>query len=200
MTRRTTNTPNGEDRQPNGNSRSVVEWRRRLKLKALVYKGGKCLVCQYARCARALTFHHLDPSEKEFNITTSGTCHSWERVRAELDKCVLLCGNCHNELHDGMIDLHPYLQKNRTPEEGAEAVRIAWPTRSKTSPRCACGNHISATAHRCASCATKARSKVMWPSRAELIAMTDTHGFEGAGRALGVTGNGIRRRLRDHPE
>jgi hypothetical protein len=51
-----------------------------------------------------LDFHHLDPLEKDFSI--SSRCTSFEAVRAELDKTVLLCANCHREAHDG---LHPWL-------------------------------------------------------------------------------------------
>lgn len=67
-----------------------------LKKKAIEYKGGKCIKCSYKKCTRALSFHHLDPSQKDFNI---GTSRSWEKIKKELDKCILVCLNCHNELH-----------------------------------------------------------------------------------------------------
>lgn len=71
--------------------------RRELKLKAVEYKGGKCFVCGYNRCVGALDFHHLDPKEKDFTI--SGNSGKWENLQRELDKCVLLCKNCHSEHH-----------------------------------------------------------------------------------------------------
>lgn len=61
-------------------------------------------MCGYNRCTRALGFHHLDPSKKDFGI---GGAHSrsWAVIQAELDKCILVCSNCHDEIHDGMISV-----------------------------------------------------------------------------------------------
>jgi hypothetical protein len=84
--------------RPGSSAEAVNEWRRRTKLRAIEYKGGKCSTCGYDRCVAALAFHHLDPTQKEFRI--GGATRSWERTRAELDKCVLLCANCHAEEHD----------------------------------------------------------------------------------------------------
>lgn len=71
---------------------------REQKEKALKYKGGKCEVCGYSKCSAALEFHHLDPKEKEFSI--GGTnYHKWDDLVPELDKCQLLCANCHREAH-----------------------------------------------------------------------------------------------------
>ena len=71
--------------------------RKRLKFKAIQYKGGKCERCSYNKCQEALEFHHLDSSKKDFNITS--TQKSWDKVKKELDKCSLLCSNCHREEH-----------------------------------------------------------------------------------------------------
>lgn len=79
----------------------------KTKLKAIEYKGGKCIVCGYHKCPNALTFHHIDPSKKSFGI--SGGTRSFEKLKSELDKCVLLCHNCHAELHAGLINLEDYL-------------------------------------------------------------------------------------------
>ena len=74
---------------------------RKMKEKAVEYKGGKCKFCGYKKCLRALQFHHINPSEKDFTI--SGRNWKWEKIIGELDKCILLCANCHSELHDGLI-------------------------------------------------------------------------------------------------
>ena len=68
----------------------------------------------------ALQFHHLDPNEKDFAISKAGTW-AWHRLVKELDKCVLLCGNCHSEVHAGLTDLRDYL----TPEEIEKAIKAA---------------------------------------------------------------------------
>jgi len=69
------------------------------KEKCVEYKGGKCSVCEYDKCNRVLSFHHKDPTTKLFTIS-GNHCRSWEEVKSELDKCDLLCSNCHIELHD----------------------------------------------------------------------------------------------------
>lgn len=76
-----------------------------FKSLAVNYKGGKCINCGYNRCIKALEFHHLDPRAKEFNISTilswrKYTNRSEDELKKELDKCVLLCANCHREAHD----------------------------------------------------------------------------------------------------
>lgn len=75
-----------------------------VKLRALEYKGSRCLLCGYDRCKRALIFHHIDPEGKDFEIG-EGRTRSWEALVKELDKCVLLCSNCHMEVHDGISTL-----------------------------------------------------------------------------------------------
>lgn len=75
-----------------------------LKSRAVEYKNGKCCICGYNRCNRSLDFHHLDPSKKDFSISERKTS-DFEKLKIELDKCVLICKNCHGELHDGIITI-----------------------------------------------------------------------------------------------
>lgn len=70
-----------------------------LKHKAVIYKGGKCEICGYDKCEYALEFHHTDSLEKEFAISHKYN-NSWEKIRDELDKCIMICSNCHREIHD----------------------------------------------------------------------------------------------------
>lgn len=81
-------------------SQAVADWRRRTKLKAVEYKGGCCVKCGYNKSMRALIFHHLDPDKKSFAISQAGITRRWELIKEELDKCELLCANCHAETHD----------------------------------------------------------------------------------------------------
>ncbi len=60
--------------------------------------GAKCLVCGYNKCIDALEFHHLDPSVKEFHLG-EGRSYSIDKIREELKKCILVCRNCHTEIH-----------------------------------------------------------------------------------------------------
>ncbi|SOK58648.1 g371 [Yersinia phage fHe-Yen9-04] len=81
----------------------VNNHRRKKKQMTVDYKGGKCQVCGYNKCLAALDFHHINPLEKDFNISTKFI--SFEKMKSELDKCILLCSNCHREFHDGKLDL-----------------------------------------------------------------------------------------------
>jgi len=64
--------------------------------------GGKCKRCGYDKCAAALEFHHMDPDSKEFGLAQRGETRSLARMIEESMKCVLLCSNCHKELHFGV--------------------------------------------------------------------------------------------------
>ncbi|MEX2253369.1 MAG: helix-turn-helix domain-containing protein [Thermoleophilaceae bacterium] len=95
----------GYYRCPHCRQDRVVAWRQRTKARLVNSAGGECAVCGYSRCARALHFHHLDPSLKEFGLAAKGGCRSFERLTAEAEKCVLLCSNCHAEVEDGVLEL-----------------------------------------------------------------------------------------------
>lgn len=86
-------------------SEAVQKRRDRLKELAVEYTGGNCVICGYNKCIAALEFHHLDSSLKDFGIGYKGYTRSWECVKKELDKCILVCANCHREIHSGLIDI-----------------------------------------------------------------------------------------------
>lgn len=70
---------------------------RKYKEEAVKYKGGKCSKCGFSETLSALEFHHTNPNEKEFGI--SKHMRPLDSIKEELDKCILLCANCHRELH-----------------------------------------------------------------------------------------------------
>jgi hypothetical protein len=75
------------------------------KAKAVAYKGGKCIICNYDRHQNCFDFHHTDPSNKDRDLSfTKLRLQTWEKFKHELDKCILVCRNCHGEIHAG---LHP---------------------------------------------------------------------------------------------
>ena len=65
-------------------------------------KGGCCNLCGYNKCYDALHFHHVDPATKEF-VIAGNHARAWELLIKEVDKCVLVCANCHAEIHAGLI-------------------------------------------------------------------------------------------------
>lgn len=78
--------------------KSNSQRQRNTKRLSIEYKGGKCSICGYDKCVAALDFHHINPEEKDkdyFNMRGGLT----DDLKTELDKCVLLCANCHREVH-----------------------------------------------------------------------------------------------------
>ena len=73
--------------------------RKHVKSKCIEYLGGKCSKCGYNKCHSSLAFHHKDPKTKLFAIGDGSSTRNWCKIQNELDKCILLCHNCHSELH-----------------------------------------------------------------------------------------------------
>jgi hypothetical protein len=78
---------------------AVSRKRRKLKLDIVAYKGGKCQLCGYDKCIAALEFHHKDFNKKEFTLSSKGKTYGLKKLKEEVDKCDLLCSNCHRETH-----------------------------------------------------------------------------------------------------
>ena len=87
-------------------SAAVRLWRQRTKTRIVESFGGKCNICSYNRCQTALELHHLDPSKKNFSFgAIRADPKKWNVIVEELRKCIMLCANCHREVHSGFIDL-----------------------------------------------------------------------------------------------
>lgn len=66
-------------------------------------KGGSCEKCGYKKSSAALSFHHVEPEFKKFNLDIRSLSNrKWEPIVEEFNKCELLCMNCHMELHHGL--------------------------------------------------------------------------------------------------
>ena len=79
-------------------NQKTVSRQRTMKLQAIEYKGSCCQRCGYKRYAGALELHHRDPGRKDFSLSHAQLT-SFDKVKEELDKCDLLCSNCHREEH-----------------------------------------------------------------------------------------------------
>lgn len=60
-----------------------------------------CAICGYNKYDGALDFHHTNPKDKKFCITLTNILHEPEKLADEINKCILLCSNCHREIHGG---------------------------------------------------------------------------------------------------
>ena len=75
----------------------IFRWRK-IKQKAIEYKGGRCESCGYSAHPAALQFHHVNPTEKDY-VWTKLRLRTWSSITTELDRCQLLCANCHSIVH-----------------------------------------------------------------------------------------------------
>jgi hypothetical protein len=91
------------------NAQTIIR-QREIKFNMIEYKGGECERCGYKKCQGALEFHHKDPSQKDFTIAHAKQRCFNEEIKRELDKCILLCSNCHRETHEEM-NTNKYIKK-----------------------------------------------------------------------------------------
>jgi hypothetical protein len=80
-------------------SEKTTNYRRNIRNKIIDEAGGKCVMCGYNKCIAALHFHHRDPKTKEFSLSMRSV-GSYKRAKREAAKCILVCANCHAEIHN----------------------------------------------------------------------------------------------------
>jgi len=93
-----------KNRDTNHHHQSYLAQQRRGRLKKLELikqKGGRCARCGYRHNFAALEFHHPDPTAKEFQLDLRSLSNrAWDSILSKAMKCVLLCSNCHAEIHN----------------------------------------------------------------------------------------------------
>ena len=82
----------------------TLERVRKFKSLIVEYKGGKCERCGYDKYQGALEFHHVDPTKKDFSMAHLNKYRFDDRIKFELDKCILVCANCHREIHNEIVN------------------------------------------------------------------------------------------------
>lgn len=175
----------------------VASRRRELKKQAVAYKGGKCVHCGYDKSIAAMEFHHVDPSKKDFQIST-GRTRSWDRVKSEIDKCVLLCSNCHKEEHEKLFSERRIRHEARIAEmkrKRAEMVNV---------PCSFCNKVVLVTKKRierysfhCSTkCGHKDNEKTQWPTDSRLMKMVWKVPMTTLAKRLGVSDKAIKKRCR----
>lgn len=87
-------------------SDAVKAWRKRIKNKIVESMGGCCQICDYNKCYSALELHHINPNEKDFSFgSIMARPRKINLLVDELKKCILLCANCHREIHNYVVEL-----------------------------------------------------------------------------------------------
>lgn len=143
------------------NSCLVNNRRFEFKRRSIAYKGGRCENCGYCKSVRALTFHHIDPSTKSFGIANAH-CRSWEVVQAELDKCIMLCANCHAEEHE-RLDLRTEYSKVWNKQKPSQASDICDGCGGKKTQR----KNVK-LCFKCTNAKLLSGMKIIWPNNEEL--------------------------------
>lgn len=171
---------------------NVKNFRTRLKERATYVLGDKCQCCGYDKCIQALEFHHLDPNEKELSFNEN-TNRSWHTTRNELTKCILVCANCHREIHHGYID-NSKLQSSFNEERAQEVDNLVAAVKEHKVYYCKhCGVEVWQGNDCCPTCAHLQRRKVERPSRQELKKLIRTLPFTQIAKQYGVSDNTIRK-------
>ena len=178
---------------------SVAESRRKMKLRAVAYKGGKCERCGYSKSYAALDFHHLDKKNKLF-VIGGGIYYRWETVRKELDKCIMLCSNCHREEHENMRFARMAELQRRAREEVQPRIDTGI---VRSCPQChrdfrmtPC--RLKAIRSPCCSdkCKAEIQERASWPSDELLAKIVWERPVATIATELGVCGGAIKKRCK----
>ena len=147
------------------------------KLKLISEFGNKCSICGYNKNISALEFHHSDPTHKEFALSKN-IDYSYEKLLKEVEKCVLLCANCHRELHHPELDINLVSEIDINFKETIKEIKVC------TS----CGGEISASSRGlCKTCYDKSRINENKPSKEELLELIKTNSFLKLSKQFGVS-------------
>lgn len=180
-----------------GNSLNVSNYRRRRKHNLMSVFGSKCCLCGYDKVQDALEFHHINPEEKEYAIAKNGTCHDLEKDLAEIKKCILVCSNCHREIHKNLYSEEELREKQNYNEEIANQLRKDKENLlEKKEYYCiSCGKKLSGKtiSNLCEICYKKTTRKIERPSREELKNLIRQKPFTQIGLLYGVSDNAVRK-------
>ena len=169
---------------------NVYAWR---KIEAIKYKGGKCIKCGYDRCYSALEFHHRDKTQKEFCWSQMRN-KAWATIIRELDKCDLLCANCHREEHfdkrvlSRIIEWRNEIEEKKVKPQICPGCRNEFKAKQKRVKYCskACTDNMK----------LGRSTKIDWPPNLpELVRMSS---MRAVAIELGVSDKAVAKRLHKH--
>lgn len=171
------------------NSEAVKKWRKDTKERMILAMGACCVICGYSKCYEALEFHHIDPTKKDIKVSSfRANPVSWTNICNELQKCVLLCANCHREVHYNLVNL-----PNTLPSFNTEY--LDYKTKGKRDICPICGNEKPVYQITCSlQCAGKKARKVDWDS-IDLFSLLKTTSKNKIAIMLGVSEMAVRKRI-----
>jgi hypothetical protein len=170
---------------------NVKNSRKNLKRRLVYIMGDQCCICGYNKAITALEFHHKDPSQKDFALSSNANI-GFDKANEEIRKCILVCSNCHREIHEFNIDVS---QINCYDESKAqEVIEELDKIKHKTLHYCKdCGKIISSKATYCQECNYKHSRITERPSKEELKDMIRRLPFTQIANQYKVSDNAVRK-------
>lgn len=159
------------------------------KIELIEVKGGCCTKCGYNKNIAALEFHHIDPTKKDYQLDVRKLSNSKmvDLVR-EVEKCDLLCANCHREIHS------PDLEIDKVRLLVKDVSESVLKSKGINKPTCIdCGCKINYTYKRCKKCNYVSRQTPGKPDLDILIKEIEENSKEWCAKKYGVSAKTIRR-------
>lgn len=179
-----------------GNAQAVTDFRKRRKENLIKVLGGCCCLCGYNKCIGALEFHHIEPENKKYQLS-SGNCHNIEEDLEEAKKCILVCSNCHREIHTSDIYKDIDLWEYQNYDNNYANNLISKTKKEEKEYRCSnCGIEITkySKSGLCSSCVQLRRRVVKSrPDREELKTLIRTMPFTKIAELFNCTDNAVRK-------
>jgi len=167
-----------------------LRWKDR-KRKIVGLCGGKCSKCNYNKCISSLDLHHLDPSTKEYDWDSLRSL-KWETILKEVNKCILVCKNCHGEIHSSEENFDLI-------SSGKDNVLLNTQLSTSLINTGSCSNcfkPVYGTKYCSKICARFSSRKVIRPSKEEILKLQETMTMVDIGKKYGVSDNSIRKWLK----
>lgn len=180
-------------------SQKVIDWRNRTKQRIVQAFDNKCGICGYNKCNDALDLHHLDPSKKEFSLgKIRANPISWTKIVNELRKCILICANCHREVHNGITNVPDRVTQFN--EEFSDYKKTQEEDRkNKYYDKCPiCGNEKFHRQKTCSyECSAKLTGKYNWDQvDLKKLYIDDKISILQISQLIGCSDNAVRKRLK----
>ena len=153
------------------------------KYEAINLLGGSCVKCGYNKCIAALEFHHLDATQKEYDWNDL-RLQSWKTVCKELKKCILVCSNCHREIHSVKREIPSQLNANPSLQSSMRQPTGNCPN---------CKTAVYGTKFCSVICRAESKRKIKRPTRDELIQLIKTTPYTQIANIYNVSDTSIRK-------
>lgn len=177
------------------------KYRRRFKQALVEALGNKCHCCKVQQNLEDYDFHHIKRNNKEHSVSDLIKNNSWNKAKAEIKKCILVCVFCHIEIENNIENFHfkpipsTVLDKNLEALENKYNLGGTYHEKLKKINTCLkCNIVISNKAKHCRQC----YSYKTWPDINYLIEELKTRSMLNLAQELGVSDNGLRKHIKKY--